>query len=141
MTSKKQSYKAQLFTTAEEKINQLVKDYILEKFRERFSEGYYTARPEPNLAYHMAHCATAYISDADIEWECNCYSDVTRSDDMQLLTRITCKCQKNQRQFSVLYPWANWFEVPEILRELYERSREEDLPEKCDYEAEDRLIP
>lgn len=117
------------FTTVEEKINQMVKDYILEKFKEEYSDPN-TPRNDQDK-YHLAHCHETRVIDSDVEWECLCYSEYTREDNMQLLTRIACS------EVTAVYSWQQWGNIPDILQQLYDRSRREDLPKKCDYEGDD----
>ena len=122
------------YSVIEEKINQLVKDFIMEKFRREY--GLLPNKQNNQERYHLANCSKAWVVDSDMEWRCGCYSDVTREDDCQLLTRIGCPCL-SEKNYQV-YSWTKWGSVPDVIRELYERSREEDLPNKCQYEADER---
>lgn len=119
------------FTATEEKINQMVKDFILEKFKENFKDSYALGADQDK--YHLANCPDAKVVDSDVEWSCGCYSDYTRQDECQLLTRIAC-----HHKAQTVYSWTEWYEVPNVLERLYVRSKEEDLPEKCVYEEADR---
>jgi hypothetical protein len=76
------------------KYDQLVNDFVLMKWKEGWSGNRFRYLPanQRDINKHLLNCRTTRASVRDAEWECGCYSEVTREDMFVVRFSLSCGC-------------------------------------------------
>lgn len=111
------------------KFDKAVDDYIISKFMSNDGrlQGF-----EANNAYRYLYEADGSPSDitviqADMGWDCGCYSSWTRDDSFEITALIKTKSREVQ------FVYGRWSEFPDIITELSEYINNNE----CYYESEE----
>lgn len=80
---------------------------------------------------HLVLCHEVQVEKADIEWECLCYSEYTREDQMTMVALINCPHGVEDK-----FAWGRHGDIPKILKELWQKAWLEETP-VCVYEEDD----
>lgn len=71
------------------------------------------------------------VLEADMGWECGCYSSWTREDDFEITALLQTKTR------TVQFVYGTWREYPDFIQELAEYKNNETCPyEREDYESD-----
>ena len=114
------------------RFDEAVDQFIISKFMENDGR---LQQFEQNNAYRYSYEADGGPSDikveqADMGWECGCYSSWTRDDDFEITALIKTKSR------TVQFIYGTWRQFPEIITELGEYINNDTCPyEQEDYES------